>query len=77
MSLVELARYASPIDAELDRQRLDGAMIDAVLFDAGMSSVYPAAGLVEIRLMVLDDDLELARETLGLSSAAGAPPGRG
>lgn len=73
MALVELARFPSQIEADLARLALEAAEIDVVLFDQGMASFYGPAGLIPVRLMVLDEDLDLARRVL----TEGAGPGRG
>ncbi len=64
MSLVELARFGSRIDADLARLALDSHGIDAVLFDAETNSFFGPGGLIAVRLMVLDDDIAEAREIL-------------
>ncbi|RST29811.1 DUF2007 domain-containing protein [Sphingomonas ginkgonis] len=64
MALVELARFPSQIEADLARLALESAMIDVVLFDEGMAGFYGPAGLIPVRLMVLDEDLDLARSVL-------------
>ena len=63
MALVELARFQNRIEAELARLNLEAEGIDAVLFDTEVSYFY--GGLfMPIRLMVLDDDRELAQQLL-------------
>lgn len=63
MSLVELTRFDNRIEAELARLNLQAEGIDAVLFDAEMSS-FGWGPMMPIRLMVLDDDLDEARRVL-------------
>lgn len=63
MALVELARFGNRIEAELARLNLEAAGIDAILFDAEMAS-FGWGPMMPIRLMVLDEDLEEARELL-------------
>lgn len=63
MALVELARFESRIEAELARLNLQSEGIDAILFDAEMAS-FGWGPMMPIRLMVLDDDLEEARQLL-------------
>ena len=63
MALVEAARFNNRIEADLARLLLESAEIDAVLFDAEMNS-YGWGPMMPVRLMVLDADLELAREVL-------------
>lgn len=64
MSLVELARYASFTEAELDRGRLESAGIHAVCFDGGMNIAEGLGLMIPTRLMVLDEDVEEARAVL-------------
>jgi hypothetical protein len=63
VSLVELTRFDNRIEAELARLNLQAEGIDAVLFDAEMSS-FGWGPMMPIRLMVLDDDLDEARRVL-------------
>ena len=56
MSLVELARFATRIEADLARLTLEAEGIDAILFDAEVNSFFGGGGLVAVRLMVLDED---------------------
>lgn len=63
MALVEAARFSTRIEADLARLLLESADIDAILFDAEMSS-FGWGPMMPVRLMVLDEDLELAREVL-------------
>ena len=63
MSLVELTRFDNRIEAELARLNLEAQGIDAVLFDAEMSS-FGWGPMMPIRLMVLDDDLDEAQRVL-------------
>ena len=63
MSLVELARFGNRIEAELARLNLEAEGIDAVLFDAEMAS-FGWGPMLPVRLMVLDEQLEEARELL-------------
>ena len=63
MSLVELARFDNRIEAEVARLNLEAEGIDAVLFDAETSHFY-GGWLLPIRLMVLDEQLDEAREIL-------------
>jgi len=64
MSLVELGRYPTRVDAELARLALGAADIDAVILDAEANSFFGGGGLIWVRLMVLEEDLEEAREVL-------------
>ena len=62
--LVEAGRYANSLDAGLAKSLLDHAGIGAVLFDSGLNGVEPIGLLFPVRVMVLDEDLESAREAL-------------
>ena len=64
MSLVELARYGTRVEADLARLALDAEGIEAVIFDAEANSFFGGGGLVGVRLMVLDDEYEEAAEIL-------------
>ncbi len=64
MSLVELARYSSGVEAEIVRGRLQAAGIGAVCFDSGMNIADSAAIAIPVRLMVLGEDLDEARALL-------------
>lgn len=59
--LVELASYASAIEAAIIRGRLDAAGIDSVAFDTGMNIADGAGFMIPVRVMVLDEDLDAAR----------------
>jgi len=63
MALVELARFNNRIEADLARLYLDSKGIDAVLFDAEMNS-YGWGPMMPVRLMVLDEDLDEAKQSL-------------
>lgn len=66
--LVEAARFNSRVEADLARLYLEHEGVDAVLFDAEINNFY--GGLVlPVRLMVLDEDLELAQRLLSESAA--------
>lgn len=64
MSLVELARYASFAEAELNRGRLENAGVHAVCFDGGMNIAEGLGLMIPTRLMVLDEDVDEARAIL-------------
>ena len=64
MSLVELARYATRVEADLARLALGAADIDAVILDAEANSFFGGGGLIWVRVMVLDEDLDAARAVL-------------
>ena len=63
MALVELARFDNRIEAELARMHLEAEGLAAVLFDAEMNS-FGWGPLMPVRLMVLDEDRDLAEELL-------------
>ncbi|PZN97406.1 MAG: DUF2007 domain-containing protein [Alphaproteobacteria bacterium] len=63
MSLVTLETLFDPVVAEIMRMRLETAGIEAVLFDAGVASMF-GAGVSGVRLMVLDEDEAAARSLL-------------
>ena len=75
MSLIELGRYASHVDADVDRLTLQANGNEAMLFDSETNNFFGAGGLIWVRLMVLTEDLEAARALL--SREAGGSPGRG
>jgi hypothetical protein len=62
-TLVEAARFNWAYQAELARAFLSSHGLDAVVFDS-QSSAYSDGALVGVRLMVLDEDLDAARELL-------------
>jgi hypothetical protein len=64
VSLVELARYASFAEAELNRGRLENAGVHAVCFDGGMNIAEGLGLMIPTRLMVLDEDVDEARAIL-------------
>jgi hypothetical protein len=64
MSLVELGRYPTRVDAELARLALGAEGIDVVVLDAEANSFFGGGGLIWVRLMVLEEDLDDARELL-------------
>ncbi|HET7709241.1 MAG TPA: DUF2007 domain-containing protein [Sphingomicrobium sp.] len=71
-ALVELGRFQTRTEAELTRLFLASAGIESVLFDAEMNS-YGWGPMMPVRMMVLDEDLDLARSLLAEDD--GAPPG--
>lgn len=64
MSLVELARYGTRVEADLARLELDAEGIEAVIFDAEANSFFGGGGLIGVRLMVLEEEKEEAAEIL-------------
>lgn len=61
--LVELATFATRIEAELARTRLEADGIEAVLFDAETSGIGWGP-MMPVRLMVLDRDRWRAEKSL-------------
>ena len=64
MSLVELASYGTRVEAELARLALDAEGIEAVIFDAEANSFFGGGGLISVRLMVIEEDLDDASAIL-------------
>lgn len=73
MSLVELKRFFSGIEAEVARTALASHGIEAVVFDSGLNSAEGGGLASAARLMVLDEDYEEALRLL----KAGERPGQG
>ena len=63
MALVELARFDNRIEADLARLRLESEGVDAILFDAEANSIGWGP-MMPVRLMVLEEDRDLAEELL-------------
>ena len=61
--LVEAARFTTRVEADLARLYLQSEGVDSVLFDTEVNYVYGGLFL-PVRLMVLDEDEELARTLL-------------
>jgi Putative prokaryotic signal transducing protein len=70
MALVELARYPFGLNAEIARTLLESHGIGAVVFDSGMNIADSAAFAIPVRLMVLDEDLDAAKEILAQAELA-------
>ena len=68
MSLVELARFGTRVEADLARLALEAEGIDAVIFDAETNSFFGGGGLISVRLMVLEQDFD---EAIALLSEEG------
>lgn len=64
MALVEAARFYNSFEAGLAQSKLTDSDIDSVLFDVEMSN-YGIGFAIPIRLMVLEEDLALAKRNLG------------
>ena len=61
--LVEAAQFNSRVEADLARLYLESEGIEAVLFDTEINYFYGGLFL-PVRLMVLEDDVELAQRLL-------------
>ena len=61
--LVEAAQFNTRIEADLARLYLESEGVDAVLFDTEINYFYGGLFL-PVRLMVLDEDVELAQRLL-------------
>jgi putative signal transducing protein len=64
VSLVELRRFATRVEADLARLALESEGIDAVIFDAEANSFFGGGGLIGVRLMVLEEELDEAAAIL-------------
>ncbi len=64
MSLVELARFGTRVEADLARLALEAEDIEAVIFDAEANSFFGGGGLIAVRLMVLEEDAKTAATIL-------------
>jgi hypothetical protein len=63
MALACIATLFSPVEAEIARAALAAAGINALLFDAGITSLI-GVGVSGVRLMVDEDDAAIARAAL-------------
>jgi hypothetical protein len=70
VSLVEVQRYFTWIEAEVARTALASHGIEAVVFDSGLNSAEGGGLASAVRLMVLDEDYD---EALRLLKADGRP----
>jgi hypothetical protein len=64
MALVELGSYPNAMEAAMVRGRLQVEGIDSVAFDGGMNIADSAGWVIPVRIMVLDEDLELAKAAI-------------
>ena len=64
MALVEAARFYTGIEASIAKGALDAEDIPAILFDSEMNWGGMDLGVVPVRLMVDEGDLERARRIL-------------
>jgi hypothetical protein len=69
VSLVELARFGTRVEADLARLALQAEGIDAVIFDAEANSFFGGGGLISVRLMVIEEDRDQAAAILAEDSA--------
>lgn len=60
--MIELERTSDPIRLSVLRSVLTDADIDHYVFDTGAGGLWQAA--IPVRLMVREDDLELARRAI-------------
>ena len=61
--VVEVARYATRVEADLARLYLDSEGVEAILFDTEVNYFYGGLFL-PVRLMVLDENLSRAQRLL-------------
>lgn len=61
--LVEVARFDTPIRAELARMFIESYGVNALVFDGNLYNNSEGA-LIGVRLMVPEDEVEEAREAL-------------
>jgi hypothetical protein len=64
MALVELGSYPNAMEAAMVRGRLQVEGIDSVAFDGGMNIADSAGWVIPVRIMVLDEDLEVAKAAI-------------
>lgn len=65
--LVEAARFNSRVEADLARLYLESEGVESVLFDTEINYFYGGLFL-PVRLMVIDEDVERARQLLASAS---------
>jgi hypothetical protein len=70
VSLVEVHRYFTGIEAEVARTMLGSHGIESVVFDSGLNTAEGGGFATAVRLMVLDEDYD---EALRLLTADGRP----
>ena len=68
MSLIELGRFPTRVEADLVRLALGSHGVEALLFDSETNNFFGGGGLVAVRLMVDEDDLSDARRVLADNS---------
>jgi len=67
--LVEAARFNSRVEADLARLFLESEGVEAMLFDTEINYFYGGLFL-PVRLMVLDEDVELAQRLLAENTSS-------
>ena len=60
--MIELARTSDPVRLSVLRSVLTDAEIDHFVFDTGAGNLWQ--GAIPVRVMVREDDLELARRAI-------------
>jgi hypothetical protein len=65
--LVEAGRFNNRVQADLARLYLESEGVEAILFDTEINYFYGGLFL-PVRLMVLDEDVEIARRLLAEKS---------
>jgi hypothetical protein len=65
--VVEAARFNNRVEADLARLYLESEGVEAILFDTEINYFYGGLFL-PVRLMVLDEDVELAQRLLAEKS---------
>ena len=68
MSLVELGRFPTRVEADVARLALESHGVEALLFDTETNNFFGGGGLVAVRLMVDESDLSEARRLLSDSA---------
>lgn len=58
MALVELARFATKVQADVARLLLEAEGLEAILFDEGINHMF--GGFMPVRLMVPEEESEAA-----------------
>jgi len=65
--IVEAARFNNRVEADLARLYLESEGVEAILFDTEINYFYGGLFL-PVRLMVLDEDVEIAQRLLAEKS---------
>lgn len=73
--LVEICRVMGPVEAEVIKNFLESEGVPCILQGQMVQAVYPILvdGLGEMRVMVAEQDLEVARELLKTREDGGCP----